>query len=120
MHTGAFVLLTRSPYIAAVVFYNLLYNGQPDSAASLGGIAGRVRPVKPLKYIRQILVRYSLSVVLDLHPDGIHFIQNTDVDDASLLIQIFDAVADNVADNPFELLRVCNNLRGWLHQILVV
>lgn len=104
MHTGAFVLLTRSPYIAAVVFYNLLYNGQPDSAASLRGIAGRVRPVKTLKYIRQILGRDALSVVLDLHPDRIHFIQDADVNDASLLIQIFDAVTDNVADDPFELL----------------
>ena len=29
----------------------------------------------------EILCRNALAVVLDLHPDGIHLVQNADVDD---------------------------------------
>lgn len=51
-------------------------------------------PVKPLKYIAEVFCRDSLAVVLDFYPDGIHLIQQANIDHTFLFVHIFDAVAN--------------------------
>ena len=70
VHTRSLAFLCRSPDISAVILDDLLHDRKSDAAAALRGIAGRIRAVKPLKYLAQILLRDSLSVILDLDPDG--------------------------------------------------
>lgn len=89
MHTGAFTLFGCCPYIAAVILDDLLHNRKSDAAAALGGIAGSIRAVEPLKDLLQILLRDSLAVVLDLYPDSIHFVENTDINVPIGLVHIF-------------------------------
>ena len=50
----------------------------------LDGIPGRIRPVEPVKDIRQILRRNALAVVLDLYLDEISHILDPDVNDGPL------------------------------------
>ena len=84
-----------------MIFYDLLYDGKSDTAAALGGVAGSICTEKAFKDIAQVFGGNAFSVILDLHPDGIDLIQNTDIDHAFFLIHIFDAVADDIADNTF-------------------
>jgi len=58
MHTGSFLFPAGGPDISAVILNDLFHNGKPDAAASLGGIAGGIRAVKPLEYFPQIFFFY--------------------------------------------------------------
>ena len=103
-----------------MILDDLFHNGQPDSASAFHGVAGRVRPVKPLKYIAEVFCRDSLAVVLDFYPDGIHLIQQANINHAFLFVHIFDAVANDIVDDFFELLRICDNPSVGLHQIGII
>ena len=98
MHYGSRIFLAGSPDPAAVIFHDLPHDGQSDPAAALGRIPGRIGPVKPVEYIGQILRRNAFSVVLDLYLHKIAVVLQTDVDDSSFLVQIFDRIADDIVE----------------------
>ena len=99
MQTCSFALFAGRPDVSAMILDDLFHNGQPDSASAFHGVAGCVRPVKPLKYIAEVFCRDSLAVVLDFYPDGIHLIQQTNIDHAFLFCPYFDAVANDIVDD---------------------
>ena len=103
-----------------MIFNNFLYNGKSDTAAALGRIPGCVGSVKAFKNQRKVFGCNAFSVVFDLHTDGVHFIQNTDIDHAVLFLKVLNAVADNIVNYPLHLFRVCDDLRIRADQIGIV
>ena len=64
MHTGSLSLSAGGPDITAMIFHDFLYDGEPDTAAALRGVAGSVRTVKSFKYLGQIPLRDASASLL--------------------------------------------------------
>ena len=91
-----------------MVFYDLLNNRQPDSAAALRRIPGGIRAVKTVEHIGKIFRRNSLSVILDLHLNEVAHILYPDIDIAFRLIHILYRITYNIINYPLQLLCICN------------
>ena len=94
-----------------MVFYDLLYNGQTNTAAAGCRVARRIRAVKPVENIWQISCGNTSSVVLDLHLNKVTDILDADIDKSLLFIQILDGIADNIdSDKIYQNKKYINKL----------
>ena len=100
MYLRPYSLLAGGPDPSSVILNNLAHNGKSDAASPLGGISGGIRPVKPVKNIRQILGRNSLAVILNSYLYKISYILYPNIDNAPFLVKILDRVADDVINYP--------------------
>ena len=90
-----------------MLFDDFFRDRKSQSAASLGGIAGRVCPVETLKYQRKLFFGDSLTVVLDLHPDELLLLGQSEGNlQVAVRRGIFDRIADDIADDALELLGI--------------
>ena len=106
MDLRADAFLAGGPDPSSVILNYFPYNGKADAASAFRGIPGRVRPVKPVEDIGQILCGDAFAVIFDFNFNEIAYIFDPNINDALFLVQVFHGIADNVVDYPPHLLGI--------------